>query len=228
MTETTMELSLSRITPASLRRLRWGVTLLALATPACGNLTAGGFGEAVVVVSGDSPEALTASGSQGSPGLVLPAVVDAPARAEGDDSPEGQIEAELLLYLRSEAGAEVALTDDVLELSVDLAGVEQDETLPKEIPTDVYTELRIVFLEIDVQVQAGLVIGGDTITGPIDIELESQPLSVVKPVDLQLDEAERAEILVDLNAASWLQAVDPSTNSVDATVFADLIAVVLR
>ena len=34
--------------------------------------------------------------------------------------------------------------------------------------------------------------------------------------------------LVDLNAASWLQAVDPSTSAVDATVFADLIAVVVR
>ena len=42
------------------------------------------------------------------------------------------------------------------------------------------------------------------------------------------DDQESVEILVDLNAASWLQAVDPTTSSVDATVFADLITVSVR
>jgi hypothetical protein len=236
MTRTTTELTLSRIITESARRLRWGASLLALAMAACGNLTAGGFGEAVVVVSGDSPEAFASAYADSSGILPSAAVLDAPstsaldgpARAEGDEPPEGQIEAELLLYLVSESGAEVSLTDNELELSVDLGGVEQDETLPKEIPVDTYTSLRIVFLQIEVQVDAGLVIGGVPVTGPIDIKLESDSLSVSKPVNLQLDEAERAEILVDLNATSWLQAVDPTTSSVDASVFADLIAVVVR
>jgi hypothetical protein len=199
-----------------------------LAVAACGNLTAGGVGEAVVVVSGDSPEALASSRIDPTPLTWSASRVEGPARAEGDDEPEGRIEAELLMYLVSESGGEVRITDDEFEVSVDLGGVEQDETVPKQIPTDTYTGLRIVFLQIEVRVDAGLVIGGVPVTGPIDIDLETDSLSVLKAVPLQLDDAERAEILVDLNAASWLQAVDPTMSSVDAAVFADLIAVVLR
>jgi hypothetical protein len=199
-----------------------------LAVAACGNLTAGGVGEAVVVVSGDSPEALASSRIDPTTLTWSASRVEGPARAEGDDDPKGRIEAEMLLYLVSESGGEVRITDDEFEVSVDLGGVEQDETVPKQIPTDTYTGLRIVFLQIEVRVDAGLVIGGVPVTGPIDIDLETDSLSVLKAVPLQLDDAERAEILVDLNAASWLQAVDPTMSSVDAAVFADLIAVVLR
>jgi hypothetical protein len=199
-----------------------------LAVAACGNLTAGGVGEAVVVVSGDSPEALASSRIDPTTLTWSASRVEGPARAEGDDDPKGRIEAEMLLYLVSESGGEVRITDDEFEVSVDLGGVEQDETVPKQIPTDTYTGLRIVFLQIEVRVDAGLVIDGVPVTGPIDIDLETDSLSVLKGVALQLDDAERAEILVDLNAVRWLQAVDPAMNSVDAAVFADLIAVVLR
>jgi hypothetical protein len=201
----------------------------------CGNLTAGGIGEAVVVVSGDSPEALAAAVVTGVPSSVLafpqPAALASggPAASDhDDDQPEGQLEAEMLLFLVAEGGELIPLSDDEVEVSVDLEGVEQDETLPRELAAGRYTGLRIVFLQIEVQVDAGLIIGGEPITGPIDIELESDSLAVTKPLNLSIDDQESVEILIDLNAASWLQAVDPSTSTVDATVFAELIAVVVR
>lgn len=209
--------------------LRLGLVLMvAVVAASCGNLTAGGFGEAVVVVSADSPDTQLAARAA----AVLPSFArsetlsGAPARS--DDRPEGQLEATLLLYLVSADGALVPLSDDEIEISVDLEGVEQDETPSRQIPVDVYTHLRIVFLEIHVEVDAGLVINGDTITGPIDVEMESDSLTVDRPVNLALDSGERAEILVDLNAGAWLQAVDPETSTVDAGVFADLVSVVLR
>jgi hypothetical protein len=208
--------------------LRVGVALLLGAAGACGNLTAGGIGEAVVVVSGDADDATAASAP--SAALVDASRAGDVARESGssDDQPEGQLEAEMLLALVNDDGALIPLSDDEVEIRVDLEGVEQDETLPRSLPADVYTGLRIVFLQIEVRVDAGLVIQGDTVTGPIDIDIESDSLVVIKPLDLGLEDQESVEILVDLNAAAWLQAVDPNTSSVDATVFADLITVSLR
>jgi hypothetical protein len=211
---------------------RWLTGLLfGVAAAGCGNLTMGGFGEAVVVVSGDSPDSVVAAPAAVVGGPSFARVSDAgkaPARADGEEHPEGQLEATIRLYVVSQAGAAVPLSDDEVEIRLDLGGVEQDETLPQQIPADVYTDLRIVFLEIEVQVDAGLVIGGDTITGPIDIEMETDSLVVDRPLALDIADQERAEIFVDLNAASWLQAVDPLTLSVDANDFAGLIAVVVR
>ena len=51
---------------------------------------------------------------------------------------------------------------------------------------------------------------------------------MLKPLGLSLHGQESVEILVDLNVSSWLQAVDPTTSSVDATVFADLITISVR
>lgn len=198
---------------------------LLVAATGCGNLTAGGIGEAVVVVSGDAEDPVPTSA------WMQPAVLDLPAaRSAGseDDQPEGQIEAEMLLALVDQTGVLVPLSDDEFEVSVDLEGVEEDETLPRDIPAGAYTDLRIVFLQIEVEVDAGLVIQGDTVTGPIDIDLDSDSLVVLKPLGLGLEDRASVSILVDLNAASWLQAVDPATSTVDAAVFADLITVSVR
>jgi hypothetical protein len=209
---------------------RWVAGLL-LAAAGCGNLTMGGFGEAVVVVSGDAPDSVAATPAvvAAAPALSrVSSTSEGPARADEEDRPEGQLEATMRLYVVSQAGSVIPLSDDDLEIRLDLGGVEQDETVPQQIPADVYTDLRIVFLEIEVQVDAGLVIAGDTITGPIDIDMEMDSLVVNRPLSLDIADQERAEILVDLNAASWLQAVDPLTLSVDANDFAELIAIVVR
>lgn len=206
-----------------------GLGLVLSGAAGCGNLTAGGFGEAVVVVSGDDPAPTPALVSSDA-GLVSPqsSFLAGPAATDGvDDTPEGQLEAELLVYLVGEDGALWALNDDVLEVRVDLKGVEQDETLPRQLPAQVYTELRLVFLEIEVQVDAGLIINGTPVTGIIDIEIEDS-LTVNRALALDIGPEDRAEIFVDLNAADWLLAVDPVTLLVDPTVFAELITVTVR
>jgi hypothetical protein len=213
----------------TMRRSTTGMAagLLCVAVAACGNLTAGGIGEAVVVVSGDAQDTPTSAASWMQSAVLDGADGPGPRRSD-DDQPEGQLEAEMLLAVVTDDGTIVPLSDDEFEVSVDLEGVEQDETSAVSLPADVYTDLRIVFLQIEVQVDAGLIIDGVEVTGPIDIELETDSLVVLKPLGLGLEDQESVEILVDLNAASWLQAVDPTTSSVDATVFADLITVTVR
>ena len=189
------------------------------ALAACGNLTAGGIGEATVAMSGDAPD-------QGaSPQM---AVVDGPARTDhdddDDDDPEGELEADLTVFLVSAEGEAFLLTDGEVRVRVDLEGIEEPTIASRTVAAGDYTALRIVFTEIEVEVDAGLVIGGVQIVGPVDIEFESE-LTVERTIDVTIADGARAELLVDLNAESWLQAVDPVTLTVDAEVFADLVTV---
>lgn len=183
---------------------------------ACGNLTAGGVGEAAVAMSGDAPD------EGASPQM---AVVDGPASTDhDDDDPEGELEADLTVFLVSSGGETLTLTDGEVRVRVDLQGVDEPTIGSRVVAAGTYTSLRIVFTEIEVEVDAGLVIGGVEIVGPIDVEFEGV-LTVDRAIDVTIDDGESAELLIDLNAESWLQAVDPLTLAVDAEVVADLVAV---
>lgn len=192
----------------------------------CGNLTAGGFGEARVVVSGDAPDTVPLT-SMSAPLLTL-----APARADDDDDdvddPEGEIEVDFRLYLERQDGGSYPLSDDDLEVELDLDGDIEADAVRARIPTGSYRSLRIVFVEVDIQVDAGVVIDGTPIQGPIDIELDSSGLDVLRAIDVTVREGDVVELLLDLNAATWLRAIDPATNTVSPTAFADAFGVVVR
>lgn len=182
----------------------------------CGNLTAGGVGEATVAMSGDAPD------EGASPQM---AVVGGPAPTDHDsDDPEGELEADLTVLLVSSDGGTLALTDGEVRVRVDLQGVEEPTIGSRVVAAGTYTSLRIVFTEIEVEIDAGLVVGGVEIVGPVDVEFETA-LTVDRAIDVTIEDGERAELLIDLNAEGWLQAVDPVTLTVDATVVADLVAV---
>ena len=53
-------------------------------------------------------------------------------------------------------------------------------------------------------------------------ELEGPDVIVDRPLAVDLGNDEVAEILVDLNAAGWLQPVDPLTDTVSAEAFCQL------
>lgn len=199
------------------------VALLAWIT-GCGNFTAGGLTETRVRLSGDAPSATPAL-ARLDPGTVA---VTAPRSSDDDDQPEGEVEAEFGLYLVRDDGALVALTDEDVRVRVDLEGVEEPQVAAQLVEVAVYTGFRIVFTEIEAEVDAGLIINGEPVTGPIDVELEGPDLVVDRPIALDLDGEDVVEILVDLNAADWLQAVDPMTATVEAQAFAGFIEVTVR
>lgn len=192
------------------------VAALALMSAACGNLTAGGVGEASVSMSGDASE------DGASPQM---AIMSGPAATDHlDDDPEGEVEADLSVFLVAADGELVPITDGEVRVRVDLQGVEQPEIGTQMVGATTYTGLRIVFTEIEAEVDAGLIIGGVPVTGPIDVEIEGV-LTIDRPIEVEIADGERVELLIDLNADSWLQAVDPVTLTVDAQVFADLVSV---
>ncbi|MDZ7780231.1 MAG: hypothetical protein U5R14_09920 [Gemmatimonadota bacterium] len=196
---------------------------LAIATTSCGNLTAGGIGQATVAMSGDAPD----------PAAAPPmAILSDPQRTDHDndydDSPEGEVEAELSVFLVAADGGLVALTDGDVEVQMDLEGTEEPEIGSRNVSATTYTALRMIFTSIEVEVDPGLVVNGDTITGEVDVEIDDVDLPVDRTLDLQIGDGERVEILIDLNSERWLQAVDPRTQTVDAQVFAELVSVRVR
>ena len=152
----------------------------------------------------------------------------APSKSDHDETPEGEVEAEFSLFLVSESGTVVALTETDVRIAVDLEGIEEPEVANQVVASGMYTSMRIVFTEIEAEVDAGLIINGVPVVGQIRVELEDISLTVTKPLALDIGRDQRVELLVDLNAASWLQAVDPLLGTVDAQIFADLVSVIIR
>ena len=213
--------TLRRGRPALHALLPWTCGLAALALGACGNLTAGGAtAEVAVSVAGDAADPAV--------GATAPAVLSREDASDTDDEPEGELEMEFLLALVTEDGGTVALTADEARVRVRFPREPESEVVTRTVPADRYTALRVTFTEIEVEVEAGLVIDGVPVTGPVEVELEGEALVVELPLDLDLDDDEAAELLVDMNAAGWLAAVDARLNTVSGAVLAQLIRVVRR
>lgn len=194
------------------RRLFWPVAvfpLFLLLAAGCGNLTAGGqTADVDVTVSGDAPD--------GTSNALRVPVGTTPGRTDDDDDdqPEGEIELEFTLAFVRPDGTEFLLSDDEVEVELDVEGTREVEVLRRAVPAERYTHLRITFTEIEVEVEAGLIVDGIPIVGAIDVELEGGDLVVERELDLILEEGARLGILIDLNAALWLRAVDPDLRRV--------------
>ena len=190
----------------------------------CGNVTVGGlYGDATVVVSGDADTLSLATALAPLPSTSLLAV--GPATAEGDV--EGEVEVEFLAILVTESGATLQLGDGPTRVKVDLRGRNELDAVDRQIiPATLYTQLRLVFTDIDAEVQ-GLVIDGNPVP-EVRVELEDISLLVSRPISIDVGPGDSVELVVDLNTPAWLSAVDPLTGTVDQAVFQELINVVAR
>ncbi|HSG47039.1 MAG TPA: hypothetical protein VLA43_04390, partial [Longimicrobiales bacterium] len=196
------------------------LTLGVLGLGACGNLTAGGLAETDVTVSGDAPEPAPAAAAS---------LAWTPPRADqGDDEADGELQAELLLFLEDGAGSRVALNRDKIEIQVDVKGLREADASAALVPAGRYTALHMLFTKIEVEVEGGLIVDGQPILGLVEVELEADSLTVVRPLNLTLDDGDRVEILIDLNAQDWLLQVDPTIQLVAEEIFANAVTVRVR
>lgn len=215
-------------------RIAVGLILTTFVAAGCGNVTVGGYSHVSVDVSGDAPAATPAAPAPArQTAVVQMAAVQAPAassplRAEGEA--EGEIEADFHLFLVSQTGASVELGNgDDIRVKIDVQGSTEAKPIENQlIPAGRYTELRIVFTKIQVEVAQGLVIDGQEITGEVDVELSGSDLPVTRPLDLVAVDGSMVTMRVDLNAQSWLALVDPATQTINEQVFADLVDVVVE
>lgn len=211
-------------------RATTGAAALALtwAVAACGNLTPGGIvvGEATVAVTGNVPPPSPSPQASLAPSA---ASIAPSSHDDGDeaDEAEGKVRVRFLVSLVSEGGSETRLGEDEIEVEVDLQGSDEPPVVTQLVPAVQYTELRLVFTEIRAELDEGSVINGQPVVGEVRVELEDLALLVTRSIDLDVTGGQQVRLLVDLNAPAWLTAVDPVLLTIDETVFANLINVVI-
>jgi hypothetical protein len=188
----------------------------------CGNLTAGGLtGEATVTVSGDAEDAQPAASRL--PVGLYPATT---ALAMSGHTPKGQVEADFLIFLVTAEGEAVSLSEDPIEIRLDVQGEQRADAVDRRVvPATLYTEFRMVFTDIRVEVKEGLIINGVPVVGEIRVELDDATLTVTRPLNLNIGDGESVVLLMDLNANTWLQAVDPVLGVISEEAFGDAVSV---
>jgi len=169
-------------------------SLLALVTCAlfsgCGNLTAGGLtGEATVTVSGDAPDAQGAASPQRSVGLYT-----TPPLPTQHDEPEGEVRAEFFINLVAASGDEVSMSEDQIRIRVDVQGRQELDVAVQTVPATLYTQIRIIFTDIRVEVASGLIIDGVPVVGEVEVELKDVALVVTRPLNLDIGDSETVKV----------------------------------
>ncbi len=201
------------------------ITLAACALLAgCGNLTAGGLtGEATVTVSGDAADAPVAA-----PQRLVGLSATGPWTVSSD-IPEGQIEADFFVSLITNDGIPISLSDDPIQIRLDVQGQQEIDAVDRRtIPATLYSGIRMVFTDIRVEVSSGLIINGDTVKGEVRVELKDTALIVNRPLTVNIREGDSVFILMDLNANTWLQAVDPVLGTISEDAFGAAVTVGVR
>jgi hypothetical protein len=200
------------------------ITLVACALSAgCGNITAGGLvGEAAVVVSGDAPDPQGVSAQSATNGRLASTFTNFP------NEPEGQVEADFFIFLLASDGNRSSLSDDEIQIRLDVRGQQEADVARRTVPATQYTPFQVVFTAIKVEVEAGLVINGVPVVGEVRVELKDSTLTVTRPLDLEIAEGAVVELLLDLNANTWLEGVDPVLGTISEETFADALSVAVR
>ena len=197
--------------------------VLCLILTGCGNLTAGGLvGEATVTVSGDAADA------QGVSALRATSERPMSALSTSLNGPEGQVRAEFFINLVAATGGEVSMSEDQIRIRVDVQGRQELDVARRTVPATLYTQIRIVFTDIRVDVESGLIINGVPVVGEVRVDLEDITLTVTRPLNLDVGVGASVFFLIDLNANTWLQAVDPVLGVIREEVFANAVSVEVR
>ena len=202
------------------RRCAVGRLSLALAgagpVAACGDLTSGGFGEVEVSVTADS--LAQASLVRAASFAVAP---DAGGRrrasaVDGLDSIEGTVTVALRVYVRRGARDWVEVTEGEQVVTVPLQGGEAQIVARSDVPTGTYTEARARLSRVVADVEGGLIVDGEPVTGRVTV-IESgieDPLDLPRPLELEVEEGSLVSIVVELRSGLWIRRVDRDTRRV--------------
>lgn len=143
--------------------------------------------------------------------------------------PEGEVRADFFLFLETADGSSIPLSEDQIQIRLDVQGRQEVDAVDHMIvPTGQYSQLRIVFTDIRVDVAEGLIINGVPVLGEVRVELKDTAITVIRPLNLDIKENDRVFLLLDLNATTWLQAVDPVLKVIAEDVFGDAVSVAVR
>jgi hypothetical protein len=211
-------------------RAAWIAVLLC----GCGDLTAGGFGEVEVYANADESSTSSSAPSRTSG----PQRTDDLWRAAGElggpaaavSAAEGLLTAQMRVYLQSDAtGQWTEVTEGIRDLTLDLRGHTERRVGIKFVESGRYTRFRVVFSRVQAVVIGGLVVGGVPISGEVNVDLGAQSsLTAEREVLIEVERDGALDVVMDLNASTWLASLSVVTLTVPGAALAEAVAVRVR
>ncbi len=175
----------------------FALVVLAFLSACGGNVTSGGFGEVEVLLSSDQVAELT----QGA----LQSLGVAPAEAAGL---EGTLTVTVRSFIRSGRGIWIELTNGPQQLVLPLEDPTPVQVARLELFEGPYDAVRTHFGRIRVRVERGLTVGGEPVTGDVEVELGIDGALLVELRPLRVARRERLSVLLEMNARRWLPFLD--------------------
>ena len=181
-------------------------------------LTAGGQTSEVTTTMSDGEPGSTSQRMPAGPGQLHFALLPAAG------GPQGTVHAALQVALVTASGA----VDPIAASSAASVGIGSSIGTMiglDSVATGSYTIARVTFSSVTADVTGGLLgVGGIPVVGSIAVEL-TEPVTLDFPIALSVQPFSEHQIVVDLNASTWLAAVNPATLKVPAAAFRAALAV---
>lgn len=209
------------------RRIMALALLLAMLPAAgCGReVVGGGQTDVATFATGDgTPEGGGAAPSRApayalSPGA--PSATHIAGRTQGTITFEARVQ-----VVRSD-GARATVGEGTAMVRAD--GHDTTQVVRARVNADRYTMVRVTFTHVQANVTSGLVIGGVSVTGQVNVAVGNGVVVEIETDDLGAEEDEEdAWVLIDLDASAWLGAANPFTRVVPAAAFQNAVKIRTR
>ena len=204
------------------RARRVAVTMVAaVLLSACGNVTSGGVGEVEVLLASDEVVELQE--------VATAMVLADPSLTSHAASIRGTLTVSLRSYARRGIGDFVEITDGVQTVTVSLHDPAPIELARRAMPAGTYDAVRTFFGRIEANIESGLVVDGQVITGPVPVDLgPGGTVSVVTLTGFEVVEDASTVVAVEMQSRIWLRLVDAAVGSVDLEDFRRIFRVRVR
>ena len=202
------------------RRASAGIAAAVLLS-ACGNVTSGGVGEVEVLLSSDEITELQEA--------TMAMVLADPSLTSHASSIRATLTARLRSYARRGIGDFVEITDGVQTVTVSLHDPVPIELASRAMPAGSYDAVRTFFGRIEANIESGLVVDGQAITGPVPVDLgPGGTVSAVTLTGFEVVEDASTVVGVEMQSRVWLRLVDAAVRSVDLEDFRRIFRVRVR
>jgi hypothetical protein len=141
--------------------------------------------------------------------------------------PSGTVTVEATVTLLTDQGGGEELVPEAGGATVDLGSTSKTPVARADVSTIRYSMARITFTRVVANVSGGLVVGQSDLVGTVSVSL-AQPAVLERPIELAVVENGHHELEIDLNAESWLTAVDPVSRTVPSAAFRSAVTIQAR
>jgi hypothetical protein len=122
-------------------------------------------------------------------------------------------------FIRSGRGVWIEVTNGPQQVVVPLEDPAPVQVARIDLFEGSYDAVRTHFGRIRVQVQQGLSVGGEPVTGEVEVELGLDGALLVELRPLRVARRERLSVLLEMNARRWLPLLDRERRLVEEVDF---------